>query len=109
MTPRVDPSGPYLVHRWYGGVRARPITGETATHWLLGGHLSPKRVLRDDPSVLVVGVSRERANALVAALRPLDLAFAQAQSDAHDECHKRCMAARDIRDAKVREIVSGSI
>ena len=91
----------YLIHEWYGDLRASAIKRTTETH-----HWCDRwSKLRDDPSIVCV---TNDPKGTLDKLRPIYANYREAARITSITHAQQMKALRDERDAAVREVLGGA-
>lgn len=88
----------YLIFRWYGDTRTRPIKSEHPNHYVIASD----QVVPKDGDCLGVAPDKRSADALVERIKVLDGELKRVQAAAEQVYRDKCQSARDTRDAIVR-------
>ena len=96
----------YLLYRSYGDIGFKEIASVTDKTYKLVGHAYPRVMRRDDPNAIGTVETREQAVHMQQVLSEIEGEYTRRQQAADKECQARYLAAREARDAAVKEALA---
>lgn len=93
----------YLIMRVYGALQAIEVV-EEKQHRYIVKHTWKKHVFKNDSELITTMPDRMSAYAAINRAEPFEQAFRDEQNAAGEAMRIRCHAARDVRDAAVRDL-----